>query len=59
MVESRLPFLSITRMEPAEEFWQVPSVDGKLPTRTYPRTSTFRAVVSPSGAVPPKNWNTG
>ena len=55
MVETRCPFLSITRMEPAEEFWQVPSVDGKLPTRTNPLVRTFKAVERPSGAVPPKN----
>src|ERR1700687_428912 len=59
MLESRFPFLSITRMEPAEEFWHVPSVDGKLQTRTNPLCRTCKAVVSPSGAVPPKNWNTG
>src|SRR5260221_120532 len=59
MVETRFPFLSITRMDPAEALPQVPSGDGKLPTSTNPLRRTFNAVESPSGAVPPKNWKTG
>src|ERR1700675_3633755 len=36
-------------MEPAVAVARVPSVDGKLPTRTNPLCRTFRAVVSPVG----------
>src|ERR1700722_2966594 len=59
IVETRFPFLSMTRMEPAVESVQRPVEDGKFPTRTNPFFKTFKAVVSPSGAVPLKNWNTG
>src|SRR5216683_5175364 len=59
MVESRFPLLSITRTDPGEALPHVPSGDGKLPTRTNPLFRTFKAVVSPSGAVPPKYWNNG
>src|ERR1700686_1613115 len=59
MVETRCPFLSITRIDPAEALPQVPSGDGKLPTRTKPFCRTFSAVVNPSGIVPWKNSVTG
>src|SRR5580704_8464317 len=46
-------------MEPEVAVPRVPSTDGKLPTNTNPFCRMFKAVESPSGAVLPKNWNTG
>src|ERR1700674_948323 len=60
MVESNFPFLSITRIDPDPVPGSVhrPLGDGKLPTSTNPLRRMFKAVVSPSDPVPPKNWKT-
>src|SRR5215471_3317787 len=61
MLPTSLPFLLITRMEPAWAVAQLPerSGDGKFPTSTKPACRMFRAVVSPRGAVPWKNTDAG